>query len=200
MSHSWPEADEIAAIFERLVQGDPLAQSDFIEGVLDPLVNHLQAWRGDVDEHMRITASEDAVLSLIHNPALYDKTKSNLITFLSLAAKADLLNAMERERRHHRGRESSECVELQADSRNRSVEELEDDVLSFDDPALAAEIASFNDVERRVFELMRNGEKRTTAFADVMGSGHLSVEDQTGEVKRMKDRIKQRLKRAGRKA
>jgi hypothetical protein len=200
MSNSWPEADEVAAIFERFVLGDCLAQSDFIVAVLDQVVNHLRAWRGDVDEHMRITAAEDAVLSVIRNPAQYDNTKSKLIAFLCMAAKKDLINALESERRHFRGRENSECVELQADGRNTSVEQVADDLPSFDDPALAAEIACFNDIERQVFDLMRNGEKRTTAFAEVMGSGHLSVEDQTGEVKRMKDRIKQRLKRAGRKA
>jgi hypothetical protein len=200
MSNSWPEADDLAAIFERFVQGDRVAQSDFIVAVLDPLVNHLRTWRGGVDEHMLITAAGDAVLSLIHNPSLFDKTKSNLISFLRMAAKRDLLNILERESKHHRGRENSDCVELEADGRNTSVEELGDNLPSFDDPSLAAEIACFNDIERRVFELMRNGEKRTTAFAEVMGGSLLPVEDQAREVKRMKDRITQRLKRAGRKA
>jgi DNA-directed RNA polymerase specialized sigma24 family protein len=201
MLDSWPEADTVAAIFERLRQGDRLAQSDFIAAVLDPLVSHLRAWRRDADEHMCLTAAEDAVLSVIHNPSVYNPAKgSNLFAFLCMAAKGDLLNVLERERRHHRNRENRDCVELPADGRNSPAEEVLDDLPSFDDPALAAEIACFTDSERQVFELMRSGEKRTCVFADLLDIGHLPVEEQAREVKRVKERIMKRLKRGGGKA
>jgi hypothetical protein len=200
MSNSWPEVDEVAATYERFVQGDRVAQSDFIAMVLDPLVNYLRAWREGSDEHMRISAAEDAILSLIRNPALYDKAKGTLIYFLCMAAKADLLNALESERRYHRGRENNESVELQADSRNPSTDEAADDLPSFDDPALASEIACFTQIERQVFELMRQGERRTSAFAALLDIGHLPTEEQASVVYRMKEKILMRLKRAGRKA
>jgi DNA-directed RNA polymerase specialized sigma24 family protein len=200
MSNSWPDADEVASIFKRFVQGDRVAQSDFILAVLDPLLNHLEAWRRDVDEHTRITAAEDAVLSVIRNPAIYDKTKGNLITFLCMAARRDLLNAVERERRHHRDRENLDSVEFSMGGRNPSVEEEEYDLPSFDDPALATEIASFTDIERRVFELMRTGERRSSVVADLLGIGHLPNEELAREVKRVKERIFKRLQRAGRKS
>ncbi len=118
MPNSWAHADELAVIFARFVRGDPLAQSELIAAVLDPIVNHLQLRRSNADEHMRITAAEDAVLSLLRNPTQYDETKSNLIAFLCMAAERDLTNVLARERRHHRNRESGEFVELLSDGRN----------------------------------------------------------------------------------
>jgi hypothetical protein len=201
MSNSWPEADEVAAIFERLVQGGSLAQSDFIVAVLDPLVNHLRAWRRDLDEHVWMTAAEDAVLSVIRNPAVFDKKKGgNLIAFLCMAAERDLVNIQAREGRHHRRRENRDCVEFPSDGRNPSMEEVTDELPSFDDQAFAAEISSFTDIERQVFELMRTGERRTSVVADLLGIGHLPNEEQAREVKRVKERIFKRLQRAGRKA
>jgi len=198
MPDSWPEVDVVVAIYERLVPGDCLAQSDFIVAVLEPLVSHLRAWRRDVDEHMWLTAAEDAVLSVIRNPHVYNPAKGgNLFAFLRMAAERDLLNALERERRHHRNRENRDCVELLADGRNPSMEEVADDLPTFDDPAVATEIASFTDRERQVFELMRDGEKRTSVFATILGIGDMPLEEQTREVKRVKDRIVKRLQRVG---
>jgi DNA-directed RNA polymerase specialized sigma24 family protein len=198
MPGSWPEADVVAAIYERLVRGDCLAQTDFIAAVLEPLVSHLRVWRRDVDEHMWLTAAEDAVLSVIHNPPVYNPAKGgNLLAFMRMAAERDLLNALEREHRHHRNRENRDCVELPEGGRNSSVEEVADDLPTFDDPAVATEVASFTVMERQVFELMRDGVKRTSVFAIILGIGDMPLEEQTREVKRVKDRIIKRLQRAG---
>ncbi len=197
MSDSWPEADEVDALFRRHGNGDPLARSDFIAATLDPLFQHLRRWRRDADEHACLTAAEDTILALLHNPAIYDPTGRTLIGFLRMSAEGDLLNELAKEARHHRNRDSAECVELVPDDGNTSVDELADDLPSFDDPAVAAEIANFSVTDRAVFELMRTGERATTAFAAMLGIAHLQAEEQAREVKRVKDKIKQRLKRAG---
>jgi hypothetical protein len=196
MSNSWPEPEAVVTLYRRLCAGDRLAQSEFIVAVLDPLASHLRLWRVDADEHACLTAAEDAVLSLIRKPAIYDPAKRGLIGFLCMAAERDLLNAMRKEKKHHTDRENRDCVELPATGGNNAVEELADDLPSFDDPDIAAEIASFTATERDVLYLMRDGEKRTSAFAAVLGIEHLSVEDQASEVKRVKDRIIKRLQRA----
>jgi hypothetical protein len=196
----WPDADAVAAVFERLVQGDRVAVSDFIAAVLEPLANHLCAWRRDADEHTCLSAAEDAVLSLIHNPAIYDPAKRGLIGFLRMAAEGDLLNELEKEKKHNTNRENRDCVELTAKGGNSIAEELADDLPSFDDPSIAAEIANFTATEREVFYLMRDGERRTSAFAVVLSIDHLPVEDQAREVKRVKERLFKRLQRTGRKS
>ena len=198
MSDSWPEADEVAALFHRLCGGDPVARSDFSVAVLDPLAGHLRRWRRDADEHACLTAAEDAVLALIRNPAIFDPAKCALIGFLCMSAKGDLLNALKKEARHHVNRESAESVELAPDDGNTSADERADDLPSLDDPDLAAEVANFTAPERAAFELMRAGEKATAAFVVALDIGHLSADEQARGVKRAKDRIIKRLQRTRR--
>jgi DNA-directed RNA polymerase specialized sigma24 family protein len=199
MSDSWPELEAIVILYQHLCAGDRLAQSAFIAAILDPLASHLRLWRRDADEHTCLTAAEDAVLSLIRTPAIYDPAKRGLIGFLCMAAEGDLLNALKKEKKHCTNRENRDCVELPATGGNSVAEELADDLPSFDDPDIAAEIASFTATEREVLRLMRDGEKRTSAFAAVLGIEHLPVEDQAREAKRAKGRIIKRLQRARRK-
>ncbi len=197
MSDSWPEAEAVAALFQRLRTGDPLARSDFIHATLDPLLHHLRRWRRDADEHACLTAAEDAILALLRNTGIYDPAGRTLIGFLRMSAEGDLRHELAKEARHHRNRDSAECVELVPDDGNNSPDERADDLPSFDDPAVAAELASFTATKRAVFELMREGERATPAFAAVLGIVHLSADEQSREVKRVKDRIIKRLQRAG---
>ncbi len=59
-------------------------------------------------------------------------------------------------------------------------------------------IAAFDDAERRAFELMRAGERRTAVFAAALGLTDRPPAGQADEVKRVKDKIMQRLRRAWR--
>ena len=45
--------------------------------------------------------------------------------------------------------------------------------------------------------LRLQGERRTEAFAEILGISHLSIETQRREVKRAKDRIDKTLRRQG---
>ena len=200
MPDAWPDPVTVAALYERMAGGDRIAQSEFLAAVLDPLAHHLRAWRPDADEHLCITAAEDALLSLIRNPSSYDPAKRGLIGYLRMAAEGDFLNLLQKEGKHRRNRDPRESVELAAVGGNEGGGVLPDAFPSFDDPKFAAEIAGFTPPERAVFELMRGGERRTTAFAAALGVGHLPPDEETREVKRVKDRIIKRLQRAGRKA
>jgi hypothetical protein len=192
MSACWPEADELAALYAGLVVGAPLAPSDLAGAVLDPLVAHLRYRFPGADEHDYHSAAADAVVSLIRSPAVYNPARRGLRGFLQMAAEQDFRNLRDVQRKHHTNRESSEYVELAADVRNNPA----DGDSPFDDPPLAVEIGSFAADERAVFELMRDGERDTSVFAAALGIGHLSPDEQTSIVKRVKDRIKARLKRA----
>lgn len=193
MSPGWPEPDELGALLQRIREGDRVAPSDFIVAVLDPLVAHLGKWKSREDEHLYQTAAEDAILAFLRNPSSYNPEKSNLISYLRMAAERDLLNALAKELRHHRNRDSLDCVELPAAAGKNS----EDDLRSFDDPEIAAVVATFTDAERAVLELMKARERRTAAYAPLLGVQNLSVVEQEREVKKVKDRITKRLERAG---
>lgn len=197
MSDTWPGDAELAALFVGVCDRDPLAIKDFILAALEPLVADLRRRFPRTDLDACHSAATDALLALIHDPACYDPTRSGLRGFLRVIARRKLISAIEKERRHHVGRKSSEIVELAADGGNSPANEPADDLPSFDDPHLATEIAGFNKIERAVFELLRNGERATAVFAAAMGLSHLPAEEQAAEAKRAKDRVKQRLKRAG---
>ena len=53
-----------------------------------------------------------------------------------------------------------------------------------------------NDAELRVFDLLLKGERKTAVFAAAFGISHLPKEQQVLEVKRVKDMLRTRLKRA----
>ena len=196
MTDAWPDPEAVVTHFQQMRAGDGLAQSAFIVAVLDPLVSHLRRYRRDADEHTCMTAAEDAVLSLIRNPTSYDPSKRSLIGYLKMAAEGDLLNALKKEQKHKAKRECLDCVELPAPGGNT----LADDLPSFDDPDIVSEVASFTATERVVLRLMRDGERRASAFAAVLAIEEMPADEQARAVKQVKDRIVKRLQRARGKA
>jgi DNA-directed RNA polymerase specialized sigma24 family protein len=191
----WPSPEEAAALFARLVAGDPLAPPVLAEAFLDPLVAHLRIKYPRVDDHAHRAAAADAIISLLKSPAQFDPAQRTLAGYLRMSAEGDLLNFLNREKKHHDRRENWDPVEHDTADRN-SGEAGESDLPSFDHPALAAVIRGLSDVERRVFELLVAGERGTEVFAAALGLADVSPDEQEASVKRAKDRIKQRLKRA----
>jgi hypothetical protein len=51
--------------------------------------------------------------------------------------------------------------------------------------------------DRQILVLRLQGERRTGAFAEILGISHLPIETQRREVKRAKDRIDKTLRRQG---
>ena len=197
MAESWPDPDQALDLIHRLHAGDPTASAEFAASVLDPLVEYLRAANPGVNDHARLTAAEEAILSVIHHPTQFDPTRGELPAFLRMAAGRDLANILNAEQRHRHRRAGSDSVELLADARNISGTDDEPaDFPSFDDPVLVAVVATFTDEERRVLDLMRDGERRTAVFAASLGIADRPPDEQTRVVKQVKDRIKVRLRRA----
>jgi DNA-directed RNA polymerase specialized sigma24 family protein len=194
-SPDWPDAATCANLHRRLAAGDPTATADFAAALLDPLVAYLWAGHPGTDDHLFYDAAIEALLSVMRNPAVYHPERAELPAFLRMAAKGDLLNLLAKERRHQDRREPADCVELEAVAGNSPPED--DDLPSFDAPQFAPVIAALSEADRRVLDLMRAGERRTEAFAAVLGVTGLSAGEQQREVKRVKERIFKRLKRAG---
>jgi RNA polymerase sigma-70 factor (ECF subfamily) len=202
---TWPAGTDALAIHARLCADDPVAPADLANAYLDDLTNWLITTHPQVDPHLCCQAAEDAILSLIKNPHSFKPDKSQLDTYLRMSARADLRNALGRERRHSKRREKLEVVELASSGRNPHQEE--------GDPALVVEREEegrealaravsldieqgFTREEQRVFELMLKGERRTDAFARALAIADLPERHQRKEVKRIKDRIKRRIQRA----
>jgi DNA-directed RNA polymerase specialized sigma24 family protein len=194
--NTWPDAGEAGALFGRLIAGDPLAPSRCAEAFLEPLIAFLRTIHRHVDDHIRQDAAERAIISLCKRPSQFDPVRGDLVAYLMMSATADLRNLLMSENRHHQRRENWDSVELDGASGNSDDELEEPDLPSFDHPSLAAVIRDFSTAERVVFELMKDGERSTAAFAAALGLTDGTADDRESVVKRVKDRIKQRLKRA----
>ena len=189
LTADWPPADVLLGAWRRLVE-DPDAAAEFAALVLPLLVAGLADRNRGTHPDDVATAAGDAVLAFLKRPGAYDPDRLPLANYLSFIAKRRLQNQWTAERRHHAGRIPWDSVELDAAGRNHEG----DDSPALDGPELAAVRSQFTDGERRVFELMRDGERRTEAFADALGVA--GDPDAAVHVKRAKDRILARLKRA----
>lgn len=195
-AHSWPSAEQAAELFAQLTASDPCATSDLAAAYIDPLIAHLCANNPYVDDHLCQEAAEQALVSLFKNPAQFKSDRGELAMYLKMSARKDLLNLLAREAKHHKNRTGLDSVELDAAARNNDDEDEDPDRPTFKHPALIDVIRDFSEEERIVFEFMRDGERCTEAFAAALGWEDLPRDEQSDRIKRVKDRIKQRLKRA----
>jgi len=203
----WPPQAEAMAIWHRLVDGDPVAPSDLAVAYLDPLAGWLTASSPAIDPALCQTAAEDAILALITRPEAYHPERAALDTYLRVAARGDLKNAIDAETRRRSRTAAIDAVELSPAVRNR----LHDDDA---DPARIVELAEtvrervgqaalpagvsegLSAGDREVLALMRVRERRTELYARAMGILHLPIDEQRRQVKRAKDRLNKRLERA----
>ena len=189
MAPSRHEQDELHSA---VLAGDPTAPARAFELLLDPLIDRLRfKWprrpRRDVEEQ-----AIDSVLSYLERPERYDPDRANLLTYLTMDAHGDLLNAYEKEAA---GREKLVAdVEDPAPHRNQVIDVA---LSSTDDRRLLARLreAFPDDGDRRVVYLLLEGERTTAPYAEALGLAHLSVGDQQRLVNRAKDRVRKKLAR-----
>jgi hypothetical protein len=189
-------------LHQRLLDGDLVASQELAAAFLLVVVDRLkQRFPGLDDESLIFDAATDAILSYAERPSQYKPDGLRLLAYLVMSADGDLKNALRRhQRRAHRELSMSD-VELLLDARNP-----EEDKEAYPEHAVGPEV---NGVARRVREvipdpvdqqfidLMIQGERRTDAFAKVLGIADMEVKQQRKIVKQHKDRLKKRLTRLG---
>lgn len=183
--------DDWLGAWRRLV-ADPDEGGAFFTLALRPLTLALLRWRPSTDPDDAETAATDAVLAFCKHPERYDPERLGLPAFLRMIARRRLLNLFDRQRRHHADRIPWDAVELDTPARNE-----EDDDPPPVPPAAWTVIDALSEVDRQLFELMVDGERKTGVYAAVLGITHLPADEQQHQVKKAKDRIKARFKRAG---
>ncbi len=202
-----PTQQDAITLHQRLLAQDPTAANDVADAYLESLV----VWLGETDarapEDVRIEAAEDAILALIRKPDSYSPKRQTLEVYLRLSARGDLLNLLRKERRHGKGRTSWSSVELSPDAGKY--------LGRTDDPALPLRLAEerrsvaeaipdsvrrgLSETDQCALELIHQKERRTSVYAALYGLLHLPANEQRRAVKRHKDRLKNVMKRAGRK-
>jgi RNA polymerase sigma-70 factor (ECF subfamily) len=221
------ERQSLDALHARLLKGerrDPVASSELAGVILEPLRRRL-AWRaGNLLRAMGPTVRDDALndatvtayMNYVRRPEQYDprKARGGLLPFLTMAAHRDLLNALPTIERH-RNVVPLSLVEQRGEDRNSPLTPVgavsgaergtnpEDVVDAHEraaegDARMRAQLRLMeSDAERGVLRHMLAGERDTATFAADLGLSGLAADAQRHEVKRVKDKIKKRLERAG---
>jgi hypothetical protein len=203
-----PSQQAALVLHQRLLAQDPTAARDAAAAYLESLIVWLAETNRRVPEDIRIQAAEDAILALIRRPESYCPGEQTLKVYLRMSARGDLRNILHKEARHNRGRTPWKVVELSPDAGKY--------LGRADDPSLSLCVAEerqrvyeaipdsvtqgLSETDRRALALIVQKERRTAVFAELYGLQHLPAKEQRTEVKRHKDRLKNLLKRAGRKA
>lgn len=195
------------SIHERLIQGDAVAPKELADHWFEALAHDLGAHFPAVarrDESLIYEAVTQALLSYAERPGIYQPARSELRTFLFHAARCDLLNVLERERRRAAHEQPLDDVGDRAFHRNdhlrggddgRSVESMAIDRITAAEYRQTLETLFPDERDRQLLDLMLAGERRTEQYAAVLGIDHLDRASQQREVKRHKDRIDKRLRR-----
>ncbi len=190
---------ELLELHNRLLTYDPVATEELFV-IVAPQLERILRWQfpdlaPGVDPDIYVSAVYEALTNYFKDPGKYRPDKSGLMTYLRLASKRDMQNLLRKESRHAKGRVPLESVEFYKSDGN----DISDEVVNrIDAQSLIEELErGMTPEERAVFSLMRQEERNTQVFAEAMNIAHLSFEQQTREVKRVKDRIKKRIKRRG---
>lgn len=201
--HTAPSREAGLALHRRLLADDPTAPADLASAYLDHLAEWLLARNPRVpDPHLHTEAAGEAIIALIKNPRSYDPARLSLEAYLHMSAQGDLRNLLRKERRHQAHRARWEAVEL-SPARGKELWDTANDPARIvgreDETAIPTAPAppGLTTRETGVLALMRAGERKTVAYARLLGLADRPIAEQRREVKRVKDRLQKRLARAG---
>jgi len=195
---------DFQALHQQILEGRPAAPAVLFQACRKPLLKLLNDKFGMLpgsSADLHEDAAADAFMQYLKAPEKYDATRGAWITYLFQIARSRLLRLAERENRHLVALAGS--VELDADmGYSVPADERFDPQNGLDQSDAsnlvdrARESTEFTQVERRVLDLMKKGERSTKVFAQALAIAHLGADDQRVEVKRVKDRIKKRIGRS----
>jgi RNA polymerase sigma-70 factor (ECF subfamily) len=200
-----PSLETFEQFHQRILDDETTAFAELCEVALPYLVLYLRRSFPQVEAHMHETIAIDCLLDYRRKPQRYDPAKASLVTYLKMAARMDLLNAIDKEKRRQGRLSSYEDTILQ----DPLLDENQEDVPpSFDEwlqentrlslSELLDHLNNFLDkTEKQVLLLMLDGARETDRYAEVMQIGHYDEESRRAEVKRAKDRLIKKLRRYG---
>jgi hypothetical protein len=198
-----PTEEFAEIIHSRLLKrDDPTASAELIGAYLELLFNRLERnpqFSQLSDKTLVSDAVTDTLLDYAENPERFDPKKSSLITYLTMAAKGDLLNLINKEQRRLQ-REKELVAQFKA-NRNTLQEDSTQDALQENhtyQKLMEQVLSEFPDaLDRQLLPLILDRERKTAAYVEILGIQHKSQMEQTRIVKQHKDRINKRLQRLG---
>ena len=187
-----------------LNQDSPTAFAQLSEIALPYLVSYLKKEFYQVETHLQETAVIDCLLTYLAAPEKYDPEKLTLFAYLRMAARHDLLNAIDSNNRQGRPLLDIDEPSIQEQLAQFDATEFDPDYLgTWLGPDTSASRQAvlhrfeqeLNSTDRQLFLLMLNGVRETEPYADILQVSQLPVAEQRRDVKRAKDRLIKKLSR-----
>ncbi len=187
-------------LHDRLLQKEETAYAELCIHFLEPLIEHFRRiFKGVAirDETVIYDAVTDALLTYIDNPSQYDPQRRSLEGYLKMSAEGDLKNALAKEKRRDENFEKKP-VELSSVSRKRIVkgENTPEQLMITKETEEQIQRIFPDKTDQELADAILSGVRETRHYAEVLGITHLAEHEQKTQVKRAKDRIKVKLKRA----
>jgi RNA polymerase sigma-70 factor, ECF subfamily len=198
-------ADDVWILHRSLLSRDPTAPETIARVILGPLVEHTELHFSRVSSDTVEQSALDAVWEYLKHPERCQAaTGAGVVAYVRGVARMKLLDELRRERRR-RAREQRWAQETEADAEREGVElrtaattvEQDEDTAVLQARRTEVLGALVTETDRRLLELKLSGERKTSAFAEVLAISHLPIAEQRKIVKRHKDRIDKILRRAG---
>jgi len=186
-----------------LNENSPTAFAQLSELALPHLVEFLQHEFRQVEIHLHETAAIDSLLTYHNAPEKYDPEKLTLFAYLRMAARHDLLNAIDHSNRQKRplldidepAIQSQLIIETDLESETFYLDQWLDNGDSGNQTLLRQFEAELDTTDRQLFLLMLNGVRETEPYAEIMQLTSQPLSEQRREVKRAKDRLTKKLTR-----
>jgi hypothetical protein len=153
------------------------------------------------DHALIYEAVSEALWGYFRNPSTFDPHKKSLLGFLEIAAERDLLNILERQKKHLEFEIVPKNVELGEILRNSSMSDAhsadKELIMNESIHLVEKELAKYFPHPRDIVlaRMVITGVRETEAFALELGIAGWDLVEQQAEVKRNKDRIKRVLER-----
>lgn len=196
--------DKSLALHRLILSGDALALTKLYDEYGENIINALKIDFPNLarqDESHLLEAVNDALMGYYRNPNTFDPKQKSLKNFLILAAKRDLLNIIERNKKHNKKINFPTDVEVEENTWNRikkssqlpDTEIIQSESINLVDEELSKYFSNERDIE--LAKMVIRGERETDAFAIVLQIETHEKNKKQDEVKRNKDRIKKILER-----
>jgi RNA polymerase sigma-70 factor (ECF subfamily) len=200
-----PARDWQDKIHRRILRDDATAFAELCETALPIISGFLQSRFPGQDGHLCASTAIDCLLKYYQSPKAYDPRQISLFAYLRMAARYDLLSAIDKEQRLNQRlaslEELSGLPQKDADPDGDSQLALDDLLQRHTDWSFAqitkALETHLDRTEKRCLWLMLEGVRENARYIETLGLQGLDEEGQRLEVKRAKDRLVKKLQRFG---
>jgi DNA-directed RNA polymerase specialized sigma24 family protein len=192
-------------IHRRILHNDATAFAELCEAALPGLVRFLQSRFSEQDNHMCESTAIDCLLKYYQTPKIYNPKKISLFAYLRMAARYDLMSAVDKENHLHQRLTSLDELagepQTPEDEARDSQAALDDLLQRHTDWSFAEIIKALEThldrAEKRCLWLMLEGVRDNARYAEVLDLAQTDEASQRVDVKRAKDRLVKKLHRFG---